>query len=127
GYATHIEGVSRASKVLKYGGWVGIALGGGASYVKVQDVCSAGSKEACEKVKFTEAGSFAVGVAGGIFSTSALTTASNTICAAVAVPTGGVGGVICGLVVVGGGSYLVSKSGESFGELVGEIIYEAGQ
>lgn len=69
GYATHIEGVSRASKVLQWGGWIGVALGGGASYVKVQDVCLAGSKKACEKVKFTEAGSFIGGVAIGSIAT----------------------------------------------------------
>ena len=29
GYATHLEGVAKASKYLKYGGWVGTAVGGG--------------------------------------------------------------------------------------------------
>lgn len=33
--------------------------------MKVQDVCSAGDTEACRKVKFTEAGGFVGGVAGG--------------------------------------------------------------
>ena len=58
GYATHLEGVARASKYLKYGGWVGTTIGGGASALKVQDVCTAGDAEACKKVKFTEGGSF---------------------------------------------------------------------
>jgi len=127
GYATHIEGVSKASKVLMYGGWIGTALGGGASYVRVQDVCSAGNKRVCEKVKFTEVGSFVGGVFGGAVSGSALTLASGSICAAVAVPTGGVGGVICGLVVIGAGSYLAGRGGGAFGELLGENIYEIGQ
>ncbi|WP_197678805.1 hypothetical protein [Pseudomonas vancouverensis] len=35
-YATHLEGVSKASKYVQYGGWLGTAVGGGASAVKVQ-------------------------------------------------------------------------------------------
>ncbi|ETD40433.1 PAAR domain-containing protein [Pseudomonas chlororaphis] len=128
GYATHIEGVSRASKVLKLGGWLGTALGGGASYVKVQDVCSAGNKEACEKVRFTEAGSFTGGVAGGMFAGMALgTAATGTVCVAIGVPTGGIGSVVCGLIVIGGGSYAAGKLGEAGGESIGEFIYEKGK
>ncbi|AKA23575.1 PAAR domain-containing protein [Pseudomonas chlororaphis] len=125
GYATHIEGVARASRVLKWGGWVGIALGGGASYVKVQDVCLAGNKEACERVKFTEAESFLGGVSGGALAGVFLTSSTaGAICVAIGVPTGGMGSVACGLVVAGGGSYFASKRGESAGEFFGELIYE---
>ncbi|WIE49438.1 PAAR domain-containing protein [Pseudomonas sp. GM17] len=127
GYATHIEGVSRASKVLQWGGWIGVALGGGASYVKVQDVCLAGSKQACEKVKFTEAGSFIGGVAIGSIATPVIHSGAATVCAAVAASTGGVGGVICGLVLVGGGVYVAGKAGERFGEYSGKVIYEVGK
>lgn len=127
GYATHIEGVSRASKVLQWGGWIGVALGGGASYVKVQDVCLAGSKQACEKVKFTEAGSFIGGVAIGSIATPFIHSGAATVCAAVAASTGGVGGVICGLVLVGGGVYVTGKAGERFGEYSGKVIYEVGK
>jgi uncharacterized Zn-binding protein involved in type VI secretion len=128
GYATHIEGVSRASKVLKWGGWIGVALGGGASYVKVQDICSAGNREACKKVKFTEAGSFSGGVGGGavagVFLTSSM---AGSICVAMGVPTGGVGSVVCGLVVIGGGSYVLGEAGNGFGAYLGEVVYEAGK
>ena len=61
GYATHLEGVAKASKYVKYGGWLGTAIGGGASAVKVQDVCTAGNAKMCERVKFTETGSFTGG------------------------------------------------------------------
>jgi uncharacterized Zn-binding protein involved in type VI secretion len=61
GYATHLEGVARASKYVQYGGWLGTAVGGGASALKVQDVCTAGDTETCERVKFTETGSFTGG------------------------------------------------------------------
>ncbi|OLF51773.1 PAAR domain-containing protein [Pseudomonas chlororaphis] len=128
GYATQIESVAAASKILKWGGWLGTALGGGASYVKVQDVCSAGNKKVCEKVRLTEAGSFTGGVAGGMLAGMALgTAATGAVCVAIGVPTGGVGSVVCGLVVVGGGSYTAGKLGEAGGERIGEFIYEKGK
>ncbi|MDD2048935.1 hypothetical protein [Pseudomonas putida] len=126
GYATHIEGVSKAAKVLKYGGWVGTAIGGGASYLKVQDVCAAGSFEACERVRFTETGSFVGGVAGGAAVGYALTgpTAAG-ICIAIGVPTGGLAGLACGVLVVGASSFAAGAIGGKFGEDMGEVIYEA--
>jgi hypothetical protein len=54
GYATHIEGVSKAAKYLKYGGWIGPVIGGAASSMKVQEVCAAGNTEACEEGAYSE-------------------------------------------------------------------------
>lgn len=125
GYATHIEGVSKAAKTLKWGGWVGTVLGGGASYIKVQDVCTAGTKAACEKVKFTEAGSFMGSVGAGMVTGTLMGMgAAGSVCVAIGVPTVGVGSVVCGLVVVGGGSYLSGKVGQQVGGEFGELIYE---
>ncbi|MNG96759.1 hypothetical protein D3C79_558390 [compost metagenome] len=125
GYATHIEGVSRAAKVVKYGGWIGTALGGGASYLKVQDVCTAGNAEACEKIKFTETGSFIGGVGGGA-ATGAFLTGSTVgaLCVALGVPTGGMATLVCGIVAVGVGSVTGGALGGVIGELGGEVIYE---
>ena len=128
GYSTHIAGVSRAAKIVKYGGWVGTAIGGGASYMKVQDVCTAGNVEACEKVKFTESGSFAGGVIGGAVVGSILTgSTAGAICLALGVPTAGTGTLVCGLVVVGVGSLAAGAAIGKVGEQVGEIIYEGAQ
>jgi uncharacterized Zn-binding protein involved in type VI secretion len=124
GYATHLEGVARASKYLKYGGWVGTAVGGGASAMKVQDVCTAGSAEACERVKFTEAGSFAGGIFGGSATGALLSgSASGIVCAGLSIPTGGIATVLCGILVVGAGSFAGGKVGEKGGEIIGELIY----
>lgn len=125
GYATHLEGVAKASKYLKYGGWVGTAVGGGASAMKVQDVCSAGNTEACKRVKFTEAGSFAGGIAGGAVIGTALTAKTvGGICLAVGVTTAGVGALVCGVVVVTAGSLVGGAVGNGLGELFGDIVYE---
>lgn len=126
GYANHFEGVAKASKYLKYGGWVGTAIGGGASAMKVQDVCTAGDNEACKKVKFTEGGGFIGGMIGGS-AAGAILGAGTTgiICAGLGIPTAGAGSLICGLVVVGAGSLATGVALSKTGETTGEIIYEA--
>ncbi|WP_051414792.1 hypothetical protein [Pseudomonas sp. QTF5] len=125
GYATHIQAVTKASQYVKYGGWIGTAVGGSASAMKVEDVCRNGSTEACQKVKFTETGSFLGGVGGGAL-TGAILTAPMvaTICVGIGVPTGGLGTVICGAIVAGTGSYAGGIIGEKGGEEFAEIIYE---
>lgn len=125
GYATHAEGVARAAKVVKYGGWVGTAVGGGASYMKVQEICAAGDDDACEKIKYTEGGSFIGGVAGGA-ATGAILTAPvvGTICVGLGVPTGGLGTLACGVIVVATGSLAGGAVGGVTGEMAGEMIYE---
>lgn len=47
------------------------SIGGGASYMKVRDMCAAGNTEACKKVKYAEGGNFlgtvaTVGAASGV-------------------------------------------------------------
>ena len=125
GYATHIEGVAKAAKVIKYGGWIGTAVGGGASYMNVQDVCTAGNVGACERVKFTEAGSFFGGIGGGATVSAFLTPAVGSLCVGLGVPTGGLAFLACGVVAVGVGSYAGGVFGEAAGELIGDIIYES--
>jgi uncharacterized Zn-binding protein involved in type VI secretion len=124
GYATHLEGVARASKYLKYGGWVGTAVGGGASAMKVQDVCTAGNVEACKRVKFTEAGSFAGGIGGGALAGGLTVPLVGGLCIALTVPTAGFAPLACSILVVGIGSYAGGEFGGALGEMVGEQIYE---
>ena len=123
GYATHIEGVSRASKVIKAGGYVGIGLGAAASGLKVKETCRVGTEEACRKVKFTEAGKFsgnvALGAIGGV--------AGATTCVLVGIGTAGIGGIACGLVLTGVGTVLGGAVGAELGELGGELVYEVSK
>jgi uncharacterized Zn-binding protein involved in type VI secretion len=124
GHATQISALTRASKIISAGGWIGTAVGGGASYLKVQEVCSAGNAAACERVKFTEGGSF-LGVVGlGALGASGATLALGGVCIGIGVATAAVGGVACGLVVSGGGAFAGSWMGEKTGAFIGELIYE---
>ncbi|POA61241.1 hypothetical protein C1888_30715, partial [Pseudomonas sp. GW531-T4] len=68
---------------------------------------------------------FLGGVGGGAVAGAFLTSSmAGSICVAMGVPTGGIGSVVCGLVVAGGGSYFASEGGGSAGEFLGELIYE---
>ncbi|BFT59999.1 hypothetical protein [Pseudomonas moorei] len=124
GYATHIQALTKASQYVKYGGWIGTAVGGGASVMKVQDVCRNGSSVACEKAKFTESGSFLGGLGGGIVTGAMTNLAAATICVGVGVPTGGLGTVLCGALVAGVGSYAGGVIGEKGGKELAEIVYK---
>ncbi|MFL1528682.1 hypothetical protein [Pseudomonas sp. O230] len=125
GYATHIDAVSKAAKYVKYGGWIGTAVGGGASVIKVQGVCAQGRTDACEVVKFIEAGGFIGGVAGGAAASAAMAGSTvGWVCAALAVPTGGTAALTCGLLVVGAGSFAGGFFGGKGGETLGQVIYE---
>jgi hypothetical protein len=116
--------VAKVSKYVKYGGWVGTAVGGGASYMKVQDVCKAGDVEACKKVRFTETGGFVGGVAGGVAAGALFSTVGT---AGICVGLGPLGALVCGLVVVGAGSFAAGGAGGVLGETAGEVIYESNQ
>jgi hypothetical protein len=124
GYVAHLKGVSTASKFIKAGGWIGVGVGASASYHKVQAVCAAGNIEKCERVRFTETGSF-VGstLAGAGVGLGSLPIASG-ICVAIGIGTAGVGGIICGIVAVGAVSYGAGYYGAQLGEKFGDIIYE---
>jgi uncharacterized Zn-binding protein involved in type VI secretion len=126
GHATHLEGVAKASKYVQYGGWLGTAVGGGASAAKVQDVCAAGNSEACRRIRLTESGSFTVGVAAGMATGRILTApVVGGLCVALGVPTGGFLTLACSIVAAGAGSYAGGTLGEMSGELIGEVIYES--
>jgi hypothetical protein len=126
GHATHLEGVAKASKYVQYGGWLGTAIGGGASAMKVQDVCMAGNTEACERVRFTEAGSFAGGIIGGAVAGARLSVeTTGRLCIALGTTNGGLGTGICTVVAVATGALVGGAVGSGIGEWIGDRIYEA--
>ncbi|MDA8485586.1 hypothetical protein NNO07_21160 [Pseudomonas resinovorans] len=123
GYASHLDEVAKVAKYLKYGGHFAIAVGGVSSALKVQEVCRAGETEACQKIRFTETGSFVGGVAGG----AVLSGIGFPICVAIGIGTAGVGGLACGLVLTGAASYLGATGGSWAGERFGDQIYRMQQ
>ncbi|MDD2060024.1 hypothetical protein N5D52_06365 [Pseudomonas sp. GD03860] len=125
GCATHIDGVARASKYIRAGGWVGVGLGASASALKVQETCRVGREEQCREVKYTESGKFAGGLVGGVVGGALVSgKAAIGMCAAIGAGSVGVGLLVCGLVVVAGASTVGGKLGTLGGENLGENIYE---
>lgn len=123
GYYTHLDRVAKASQYVKYGGWIGTAIGGGASYMKVQEACRAGDSDACARVRYIEAGGFSGALAGGGIAGGALAGSAVSICGAIGVPTAGAGTVVCGLLIVGAGSLASGIYFGKIGEAIGDIIY----
>ena len=127
GYAAHVEAVSRATKYMKAGGYIGIGLGGVSSLLAIEQVCNGDSGAACERVKFTEGGKFAGATLGGIWGGVTGQIAGGSICLGIGVATGGIGGVVCVAALVGAGAWAGTTFGEMGGDYIGEKIYEASQ
>lgn len=64
-------------------------------------------------------GGFGGSATGALLSGSA----SGIVCAGLSIPTGGIATVLCGILVVGAGSFAGGKVGEKGGEIIGELIY----
>lgn len=124
GYATHLDKVSEMGAYVKYGGWIGLGVGGMASITKIKEVCRTGEQETCDRVKITEAGAFAGSVVGGKVGAVAGQAGAGLICVAMGLPTAGAAIPVCivagvGAVALGGGIL-----GAMGGERTSEIIYE---
>ncbi|MQB16344.1 MULTISPECIES: PAAR domain-containing protein [Pseudomonas] len=127
GYAAHVDAVSRATKYMKAGGYIGIGLGGVSSLLAIQQVCNGDSGAVCEKVKFTEVGKFVGSASLGTLSGVMAGAASGSICMAIGVATGGIVGVVCVAAIVGAGAWVGTTGGGMAGEAIGEKLYEVNQ
>ncbi|QVM94027.1 PAAR domain-containing protein [Pseudomonas entomophila] len=123
GYATHLDEVAKMAKYLKYGGYVAVGVGATSSYMKIYEACRAGETEECKKVRLTETGSFTGGLAGGAIGAEVGKLAIRLVC-----NFGPWGKAVCGIAMVGTGSYggavTLSEAGEKMGELIYEIAYD---
>jgi len=126
GYAAHVKAVSRATKYMKAGGYIGIGLGGVSSLLAIEQVCNADSGAACERVKFTEGGKFGGATFFGLGAGALAGATGGSMCLALGVTTG-IGGVVCVAALVGAGAWAGTTYGGQGGEYVGEKIYEAIQ
>ncbi len=127
GYATHIEGVARASKYMKAGGYVAIGLGAGSAAMKIHEACRSGREEECRRARFIEGAKLSGNVLGGILAGKLATTIAPMTCVAIGVGTAGAGGVACMLVVSGMLAAQIGDGGSQTGELLGEKLYEMNE
>ena len=127
GYSAHVEAVSRATKYIKVGGYIGIGLGGVSSLLAIQQVCNEDSGAACEKVKFIEGGKFAGSTFAGALGGAIASSASVPICVGIGAVSAGLGGVVCVAAIVGTGAWVGTTVGGKAGEAIGEKLYEVTQ
>lgn len=127
GYATNIDGVARASKYMKAGGYVAIGLGASSAATKIYETCRTGREEECRHAKFVEGSKLSGNVLGGAIAGRLAPTLAPMTCAAIGMGTAGAGGVVCMLVVSGLLAAQMGDGGSQAGELIGEKLYEVSQ
>ncbi|WPP01411.1 hypothetical protein SFA35_08645 [Pseudomonas sp. HR96] len=120
GYTAHFDGVSRAAKYLKAGGYIGIGLGAGAAYMNVREVCQAGETQECKKIRVSEAGGFS-GALGGAMAGGYFAARVAPACVVLGFP---VAIAACGIALVGAGSLIGGVGGGAGGEFIADFIYE---
>lgn len=125
GYATNIEGVSRAAKYMKAAGYVGIGLATAAASMRINEVCRAGADEPCRKVKYIEGAKLTGNVGGAAIATTYTAPITMEYRAGVALKTRGIGGVICVLVISGAAASLGGNAGSKGVESTAEVLYES--
>lgn len=75
-------------------------------------------------MKLTEGGSFLASAGGGAAGAYLGTLAAAPVCIAIGVGTFGIGGLVCGVVVVGAGAAIGGNAGAGIGGELGEVVYE---
>ncbi|MHC8411924.1 hypothetical protein ACYZTR_17815 [Pseudomonas sp. Hz4] len=120
GYATNIEGVSRAAKYMKAGGYVGIGLQLGASSLKIHEVCTTGREDECKQMKFVEGAKMVGGTAGAVAGGAAGSKIGTSVCAKVK----GLGKLVCVLVAGAVGATGTGTLMTDGSELIGQELYE---
>ncbi|MCO7520577.1 MULTISPECIES: PAAR domain-containing protein [unclassified Pseudomonas] len=121
GYSTHLDNLVKMSNYLKYGGSVGIILGGSSSLLKIQEACRAGETTACKKIRFAESGNFAGGLAGG----TASSFFARQVLGAACLSFGPVSATVCVIAVTGATTLAGSMVGMAAGERSGEVLFES--
>jgi hypothetical protein len=124
GYATHIDGVARASKYIKTGGYVAIGFGAGSAAMKIHETCRVGREEECQKVKFVQGGKLLGNVTGGVVAGAIGATVAEGTCLAIGAGTYGLGAMACLLVVSGMLAAQMGDTGGQAGEYIGTKLHE---
>ncbi|VVP14165.1 hypothetical protein PS838_03495 [Pseudomonas fluorescens] len=126
GYAETINGVAKASNLMKKGTYLGIGLSVAAAGSSVYTACTTGRETQCRKARYVQggklSGGLALGTLGGNFGSI---TATFGCAVAFGIVTGGAGLLGCAVFGGGLGAWAGGEAGGSAGEWVGEIVYES--
>lgn len=122
GYATYLEGASRAATFMKSGGYIAIAFSGLNATNEVMYACTAGREGDCPKVAVKEYSQFGFSTGGAILGGSGGAMLVGGICVAAGVATGGAAAFACGLVGSLGGGLLGGAAGDKVGSKFGDSV-----
>ncbi|MGE8409474.1 MAG: PAAR domain-containing protein [Pseudomonas sp.] len=122
GYAKHIQAMSHATKYMKTGGFIAIAIGGAASGPAIYEACTSGSGEECQKAWMVEGGKFSGATALGVGAAKLGGSIGTHVCALLGMHKAG--RFLCSAVGVGSGAALGTIQGERTGGYMGEVIYD---
>lgn len=125
GYAETINGVAKASSLMKKGTYLGVGLSVTATGASIYNACTTGREDQCRKAKYVEGGKLSGGLFGGSFGGMVGGLAASAGCAvAIGVVTGGAGALACSVVGSGLGGWAGGEVGGKMGERGGDLIYE---
>jgi hypothetical protein len=125
GYTDRLNHIAKASKLLKAGTPIGIALNAYSTHLEIKEACTTGREEMCRKAKYVEGSRLVGGVAGGMVGGKAGALVLMPLCLVVfGVATAGVGVIGCGIAAAAVGGYAGGWAGEELVGTLGEVIYE---
>jgi hypothetical protein len=125
GYAETINGVAKASSLMKKGTYLGVGLSVTATGASIYNACTTGREDQCRKAKYVEGGKLSGSLFGGSFGGMVGGFALSAGCAvAFGVVTGGAGALACSVVGSGVGGWAGGEVGGKMGESGGDVIYE---
>lgn len=125
GYAETINGVAKASNLMKKGTYLGIGLNVAATGTSIYSACTTGREIQCRKAKYVEGGKLTGSLAFGTLGGSVGAGMAMLGCVvALGIATGGPGALACAVIGSGVGGYYGGETGGKIGESGGEIIYE---
>lgn len=126
GYAETINGVAKASSLMKKGTYLGIGISVAVAGSSIYTACTTGRETQCRKAKYVEGGKLSGSLALGALGGNVGSVAATFGCAvAVGFVTAGAGLLGCAVVGGGLGAWAGGEVGGSAGEWVGEVIYES--
>jgi len=125
GYADTINGVAKASSLMKKGAYLGVGLSVAGAGTSIYTACTTGRETECRKAKYVEGGKLSGNIIVGAFGGALGSGAATIGCVAVGFATGGAGALACA--VIGGalGGWGGGEIGGVAGGQIGEVIYES--
>jgi hypothetical protein len=126
-YAGKLEGVARASKLIKKGVYVGIVLDTASTAIEIRTACSTGREEECTKAKYVEGSKLAGNLVGAGIGGIVATLVTNAICVTALAITTGPGVLACGVITGAVLGWAGGELGSRGGEMTGEALYEVAR